>query len=331
MARPCTRWPTRATRSFCWWACASRPSPPTIATPSVAPRSVISGPSWSPHALFRGRRVRHLRGHQAPLASLARCARGSFRSLAGAAIAFDASYLNFGVLGASVFFEALSFRVAFREFPRDVAGQAWKRCSSRPRIDHPARPGRGHHRAGGPLGGARGGGVEPRHGQSFWDPLGSIIIGVLLTGVAIVLAKVTHGCSSANRHRPRPRAGAAHRGGFSRRGPCDPDPHHALGPDVIILALKIAFSPELRVAEIETATNELEARLRAELPDMKKIFVEPDSAGDGRGWFLRIVGREGAMSGCPGQGRGVRDRCGVVDFAGKWRRGGWYRAGNGDR
>ena len=34
-------------------------------------------------------------------------------------------------------------------------------------------------------------------------------------------------------------------------------------------------------------------RLRKELPDMKKIFVEPDSGGDGRG--LQFSGTRGAI------------------------------------
>jgi divalent metal cation (Fe/Co/Zn/Cd) transporter len=56
-----------------------------------------------------------------------------------------------------------------------------------------------------------------------------------------------------------------------------------LGPDFIVLAMKIAFSPDMRVGELERVVNEIERRIRADVPSMKKIFVEPDSHGDERG------------------------------------------------
>ena len=56
-----------------------------------------------------------------------------------------------------------------------------------------------------------------------------------------------------------------------------------LGPDVILLAMKIAFLPTLRVAEVEEVTDRIEARIREEMPQMRKIFIEADSHGDRRG------------------------------------------------
>ena len=50
-----------------------------------------------------------------------------------------------------------------------------------------------------------------------------------------------------------------------------------LGPDSILLALKVRFRRDLTVAEVEAAIDVLEARVRAEIPAMKRIFVEPDS------------------------------------------------------
>ena len=47
--------------------------------------------------------------------------------------------------------------------------------------------------------------------------------------------------------------------------------------------MKVAFSPDLKVPHVEEVINELERRVREELPEMKKIFVEPDSHGDLRG------------------------------------------------
>jgi divalent metal cation (Fe/Co/Zn/Cd) transporter len=56
-----------------------------------------------------------------------------------------------------------------------------------------------------------------------------------------------------------------------------------LGPDVAILAMKVAFRPGMAVEEVEGTTNEIERRIRGELPQMQKIFIEADSKGDGRG------------------------------------------------
>ena len=49
-----------------------------------------------------------------------------------------------------------------------------------------------------------------------------------------------------------------------------------LGPDTVLLALKIRFAADLSVAEVEQAVDDLEARVRERVPIMKRIFVEPD-------------------------------------------------------
>jgi divalent metal cation (Fe/Co/Zn/Cd) transporter len=53
-----------------------------------------------------------------------------------------------------------------------------------------------------------------------------------------------------------------------------------LGPEAIILALKVRFRPAMQLEELERVIDDIEARVRAELPEMKKIFVEPDSDYD---------------------------------------------------
>jgi divalent metal cation (Fe/Co/Zn/Cd) transporter len=56
-----------------------------------------------------------------------------------------------------------------------------------------------------------------------------------------------------------------------------------LGPDVVILALKVAFRPTLTVAQVEDVTNLVEIEIRKAMPRMRKIFIEADSRGDKRG------------------------------------------------
>ncbi|MFT3773919.1 MAG: cation transporter dimerization domain-containing protein [Minicystis sp.] len=56
-----------------------------------------------------------------------------------------------------------------------------------------------------------------------------------------------------------------------------------LGPDFVVLAMKVAFDPNLHVKDVEEVINEVERRIRGKQPEMKKIFIEPDSRGDLRG------------------------------------------------
>src|SRR6185503_18169843 len=56
-----------------------------------------------------------------------------------------------------------------------------------------------------------------------------------------------------------------------------------VGPDVVILSMKIAFRKGMVVEEIEDTINEIERRIRAEMTTMRKIFIEVDAHGDGRG------------------------------------------------
>src|SRR6478609_664476 len=53
-----------------------------------------------------------------------------------------------------------------------------------------------------------------------------------------------------------------------------------LGPEAVILALKVRFEPKMALEEIERVIDDIEARVRAAEPGMSKIFVEPDSDYD---------------------------------------------------
>ena len=54
-------------------------------------------------------------------------------------------------------------------------------------------------------------------------------------------------------------------------------------PDVVLLALKVAFRATMSVGEVEDVTNRIEAAIRDAMPQMQKIFIEADSRGDMRG------------------------------------------------
>jgi cation diffusion facilitator family transporter len=207
------------------------------------------------------------------------------RVVFGVHLHFSSNVVNYAVLGTSFLFEALSFRVALREFRHASNDRPFMQAffdARDPTVplvlaeDTTALLGLSLALAAI--------GLRAATGDAFWDPLGSVLIGVLLSSVAIVLAWVTHGLligkSATDEDNARVVAIATGVDGVER---VTQILSVHLGPDVIILALKIAFTPGTTVEVVEETTNEMERRIRAELPRMRKIFIEVDSHGDGRG------------------------------------------------
>jgi len=195
---------------------------------------------------------------------------------------------SYGVLGVSLAMEAMSFRVAVQEFGKLSAGQPLQQALLEAR--DPTIPlvlAEDATAMAGLVVALVAVGLNSLTGQDFWDPIGSLIIGALLCCVALILAKITHGLLIGESATPENRARALHLAasvdGVERVTQLLT---LHLGPDVILLAMKIAFLPTLRVAEVEEVTDRFEARIREEMPQMRKIFIEADSRGDGRGVAL---------------------------------------------
>ena len=114
-------------------------------------------------------------------------------------------------------------------------------------------------------------------GNSVFDAIGTLAIGILLVLVAIVLGIETksllvgEGASAADTEAIRTAINA--------------QPHvealiHMktlyLGPDELLVAAKVAFGRSLRLADLATDINELEANIRAAVPIARMIYIEPD-------------------------------------------------------
>lgn len=192
---------------------------------------------------------------------------------------------SYGVLGVSIVFELMSFKVAYGEFKVLAKGkpilQAVKEARD-PTIplvlaeDTTALVGlviaflavlTGH-----------------LTGIPWIDPMGSVLIGLLLAAVAVALARITHsllvGTSADPEDEGQALSIAETVEGVDRVTQLLT---FHVGPDVIILSMKIAFSKSMNAAEIEDTINEIERRIRAEMTTMRKIFIEVDAHGDGRG------------------------------------------------
>ena len=186
------------------------------------------------------------------------------------------------VLSVSLLFEGFSFSVALREFD--------KGRGDRPRIDallrgrDPTIPVVLLEDAGAVLGlliALVAISVSAVTGSAVADGIGSLVIGVLLCAVGLTLAYETHSLIIGEGATPemleRTRALASETAGVERVTQLL---SMHLGPQTIMLGMKVRFSSELTLAEVERATDTLEEAIRAALPEMTHIFVEPDSDYD---------------------------------------------------
>ena len=114
-------------------------------------------------------------------------------------------------------------------------------------------------------------------GDSLWDAIGTLAIGVLLVLVAIILGIETKSLLVGEGARPADTKAI--------RDAINADPKvealiHMktlyLGPDELMVAAKVAFPPAMKLTELSDAINALEARVRAAVPVARVIFIEPD-------------------------------------------------------
>ena len=198
---------------------------------------------------------------------------------------FSSNVVNYAVLGTSFLFEALSFRVALREFRHASTISPFMQAffdARDPTVplvlaeDTTALLGLSLALAAIFLRAAT--------GDAFWDPLGSVLIGALLAS-SPSSSRGSRMVFSSARARPTKTTRASSK---SQRASTDVERVTQilsvhLGPDVIVLALKIAFTPGTTVERRRRADERNGTRIRGDLPRMRKIFIEVDSHGDGRG------------------------------------------------
>ncbi len=193
-----------------------------------------------------------------------------------------APWASYAVLGTSIVFEGFSFRVAFAEFQKLRGDRGvWETLlhAKDPTIpvvlaeDTAALLGLviafvavlASHTTG-------------WHG---FDGIGSALIGILLGAIAFFLAKRTHSLLIGEAITDADDAAVKRIavGVAGVRGVRQMLSMH-LGPTNVVLAMKVQFESSLDLAGVEGAIDRLEDAIRAELPHMKYIFVEPDTDYD---------------------------------------------------
>lgn len=114
-------------------------------------------------------------------------------------------------------------------------------------------------------------------GNVIWDAIGTIAIGVLLIGVAVILGVETksllvgEGATRADVSRIR--------AAFEAHPKVEAIIHMKtlyLGPDELMVAAKVAVPKSTKATEIAKAINEIEDAVRAAVPVARVIYVEPD-------------------------------------------------------
>jgi cation diffusion facilitator family transporter len=113
-------------------------------------------------------------------------------------------------------------------------------------------------------------------GNALWDSLASVVVGLALVCVAFVLGR---DAKSLLIGRSVP---AVEQRRIAEIASGSPDVMNVIhirtlhfGPKEAMCGLKLQFNPELDMHTLERRINELEARLRSEMPHLRRIYVEP--------------------------------------------------------
>jgi cation diffusion facilitator family transporter len=116
-------------------------------------------------------------------------------------------------------------------------------------------------------------------GDGRWDGVGSIAIGLVLVGVATLLAREIKSLLLGEA------ADAAITPAIERVAEQAPDVEKVLrvltlqqGPGEIMVAMKLAMRPGMTTDEIVESINQLERQIKLAVPEVRWSFIEPDNA-----------------------------------------------------
>jgi cation diffusion facilitator family transporter len=120
-------------------------------------------------------------------------------------------------------------------------------------------------------------------GSDMWDGIASVLIGVLLFGVAGILAR-SNASLLVGRAVPRRMHNQIARD-LNDIPIVDAVPTlltMQLGPGDILVAAKVDFRDDVSAAEVEVASDDAERRLRARYPAIRYVFLDPTRGAAGR-------------------------------------------------
>ena len=114
-------------------------------------------------------------------------------------------------------------------------------------------------------------------GDPVWDGVGTLTIGVLLCAIAIVLAVEMKSLLIGESASPAAidRINAAALGVPGVVSLIHMRTQH-LGPEEVLVGMKLEFDPALPVAQLAAAVDAVEAAVRSAVPEVGPVYVEPD-------------------------------------------------------
>jgi cation diffusion facilitator family transporter len=114
-------------------------------------------------------------------------------------------------------------------------------------------------------------------GNGVYDGIGSVVIGLILGVIAVFLCiemkSLLIGESASAEDRDRIRGAIEATDGVQR---LIHERTEHLGPEEVLVAVKVAFDDAMSVAELAAAIDRVEANVRAEVPTVGPMYVEPD-------------------------------------------------------
>lgn len=190
---------------------------------------------------------------------------------------------NYVVLGVAILIEAFSFRVAFKHF-NAVRGSRGMWRSVRETKDSALLVVLLEDSAAmvGILFAVFGLAVAQASGNVIWDGIASIAIGILLGGVAVLLATETKqlliGEAAGRRDRAALRMAVLSLPKVENVGRLLT---MHMGPEEILVNLEVDFVDGMADHDVEQAIDDIESEIRKVLPRASNIFVELETRSDG--------------------------------------------------
>ncbi len=183
------------------------------------------------------------------------------------------------VLAVSMIFEGVSFFIGMRAFGQTKRGQGWWEAFRRSK-DPPAFIVVFEDSAAvlGLLTAAAGTTAAILTGDSRWDGVASLVIAVILSGVAALLARESKALLIGERADPQ-LSDSIIKIAAKMAGVCSANSIATvqLAPNNVVAYLSLDFFDTMRAPDIEAAVVELENKVRAAHPEVSALFIKPQS------------------------------------------------------
>ena len=192
--------------------------------------------------------------------------------------AIDAPIWAFSVLSIGIVLEGLSFRTAIVESNRVRGEQSWTTFIRRSRS--PELPVVLLEDLGAMIGLVMALGavaISVAFDSPVWDGIGTLSIGVLLGLIAVVLAiemkSLLIGEGATAKTRAKIVSAVSSVEGVT--GIVHIRTQH-IGPDELLVGAKVSFDPNYTTRQLTDAINEVEERVRRDVPEARPMYIEPD-------------------------------------------------------